>query len=302
MAHSKVLVTLIICIGIISAFVIVSRTRQEKLLPTQNKKQDIVAITDIAADSDTDNDGLKDWEESLIGSDPRNPDTDNDGTSDGDEVAVGRNPIKKGPNDKNEPQNIITTTSTLDETLTDRIARDFFARYLVAKQQNTDITPEEAARIAEQVVANVPRTIQSKEYGVNDIIVIADDSESTRLAYAKQMSDILIKNSPTINENQLQIVAAMIKDPTIDDYNKLSLIINSYQAIINNTLSVPVPRRVGPQHLVYLNTLSSVYSILVEVQQINNDPIRGYIAFSNYSNYLMQLSVAFENLKKASGV
>lgn len=302
MAHSKVLVTLIICIGIISAFVIVSRTRQEKVLPAQEKNQDIIAITDTTADSDTDNDGLKDWEESLIGSDPQNPDTDNDGTSDGDEVAVGRNPIKKGPDDKSESQNLIIATTTPNETITDRVARDFFARYLLAKQQNTNITPEEAARIAGQVVVSVPSTMQAKEYDVKDINITTDDSESTRLAYARQMSDILIQNYPNINENQLEIVASMIKNPTTESREKFSTIMGSYQTIISQTLSLTVPKRVGPQHLVYLNTLSSVYSTLVNIQHIDNDPIQGYVAFSNYSTYLMQLSVAFQNLKKASGV
>ncbi|MCH7529851.1 hypothetical protein IIB50_01915 [Patescibacteria group bacterium] len=42
---------------------------------------------------DSDDDGLKDWEEVLWGTDPFNPDTDNDGTDDGVEIAVDRNPL-----------------------------------------------------------------------------------------------------------------------------------------------------------------------------------------------------------------
>lgn len=304
MAHSKVLVTLIICIGIIGSVVIVSNRLQtrDSLVKNQDTTQNLLATLDQTPDSDTDRDGLKDWEESLIGTDPQNPDTDKDNTNDGDEVTEGRDPKKPGPNDKNTAQNLISTTQTLDETLTDRVARDFFSRYVVAKQQNKDITPAEAASIAEQVVVNVPSTVQAKQYSPNDIITITDDSESIRLAYAKQMSDILVQNSPKITDNPLEIVARLIKDPTMEDQNKLTLVINSYKTIINKTLSVTVPRRVGPEHLVYLNTLSSIYSTLTEVQQINNDPIRGYVAFSYYSKYLIQLSISFQNLKKASGV
>lgn len=304
MAHSKVLVTLIICIGIISSVVIVSnrlKTR-ELTIKTKENTENLLATLDQTPDSDTDSDGLKDWEESLIGTDPQNPDTDGDNTNDGDEITEGRNPKKPGPNDKNTAQNLISTTQTLDETLTDRVARDFFSRYVVAKQQNKDITPAEAASIAQQVVVNVPSTVQAKQYSPNDIITTTDDSESIRLAYAKQMSDILVQNSPKITDNPLEIVARLIKNPTMEDQNKLTLVINSYRTIINKTLSVTVPRRVGPEHLVYLNTLSSIYSTLTEVQQINNDPIRGYVAFSYYSKYLMQLSISFQNLKKASGV
>jgi len=48
---------------------------------------------------DSDNDGLKDWEEALWKTDPQNPDTDGDGTPDGKEVAEGRNPAIPGPDD-----------------------------------------------------------------------------------------------------------------------------------------------------------------------------------------------------------
>ncbi len=48
---------------------------------------------------DSDNDGLKDWEEALWKTDPQNQDSDGDGTPDGKEVAEGRNPAVPGPDD-----------------------------------------------------------------------------------------------------------------------------------------------------------------------------------------------------------
>ena len=42
--------------------------------------------------TDTDNDGLTDYEEIKEGTDPNNPDTDNDGLKDGEEVDLGTNP------------------------------------------------------------------------------------------------------------------------------------------------------------------------------------------------------------------
>lgn len=45
---------------------------------------------------DSDQDGLTDQEEKMIGIDPYNPDTDGDGYSDGEEVASGYDPLKPG--------------------------------------------------------------------------------------------------------------------------------------------------------------------------------------------------------------
>lgn len=49
--------------------------------------------------SDTDGDGLFDWEEALWGTDALISDTDADGTSDGEEISLNRNPRKAGPGD-----------------------------------------------------------------------------------------------------------------------------------------------------------------------------------------------------------
>jgi hypothetical protein len=45
---------------------------------------------------DSDNDGLTDEVERLIGTDPFNPDTDGDGMNDADEIRAGRNPLGPG--------------------------------------------------------------------------------------------------------------------------------------------------------------------------------------------------------------
>ncbi len=50
-----------------------------------------------AADADTDLDGLDDWEEAQVGTDPALADTDGDGASDHDEVLAGTNPLQAPP-------------------------------------------------------------------------------------------------------------------------------------------------------------------------------------------------------------
>ncbi len=50
-----------------------------------------VTVTDCAVD--TDNDGLTDGQEGVLGTDPNNPDTDGDGIQDGEEVTNGTDPL-----------------------------------------------------------------------------------------------------------------------------------------------------------------------------------------------------------------
>lgn len=62
---------------------------------TEEQKRKLAELS-----QDDDNDGLKNWEEALWRTDPKNPDSDGDGTPDGKEILAGRDPAKKGPNDR----------------------------------------------------------------------------------------------------------------------------------------------------------------------------------------------------------
>jgi len=83
---------------------------------------------------DSDNDGLKDWEEELYHTDPYNADTDNDGFLDGEEVATGTNPRVKAPGDKlvfyplplGEKYNI--TKKVLSEEVIDSLLDSYLAQ------------------------------------------------------------------------------------------------------------------------------------------------------------------------------
>lgn len=63
------------------------------------KNPEISQKTEAVTDNnlDTDRDGLKDWQETLLKTDANNPDTDGDGTNDGDETKNGRDPKKIPP-------------------------------------------------------------------------------------------------------------------------------------------------------------------------------------------------------------
>ena len=60
---------------------------------------------------DSDQDGLTDQEEKMIGTDPMKADTDGDGYSDGAEVQSGYNPLKPSPGDKLTPASSSSPTA-----------------------------------------------------------------------------------------------------------------------------------------------------------------------------------------------
>lgn len=68
---------------------VVDLTTGETADPNAN---DLSTWAALDAELDTDSDGLKDWYERLIGTNPNNPNTDGDNMNDGAELTVGRNP------------------------------------------------------------------------------------------------------------------------------------------------------------------------------------------------------------------
>ena len=115
------------------------------------KKQTYVAPTlttfteSPALAKDSDNDGLKDWEEELWKTDKNKADTDGDGTLDGQEIKLGRNPLVKGPNDKLSKETVadkVNTQTEKDLTDTEKFSRELFLKIIAAKQNNT--APSEA--------------------------------------------------------------------------------------------------------------------------------------------------------------
>ncbi|MDP2593112.1 MAG: hypothetical protein Q8P52_00465 [bacterium] len=92
-----VVITLVVLMG--TVFLVFRHTKQ--IVSEHNDRQEQTEkIVLVSVNTDSDSDGLKDWEEELWGTDPFNPDTDGDGTSDGDEIREGRDPRLKWPNDK----------------------------------------------------------------------------------------------------------------------------------------------------------------------------------------------------------
>ncbi len=301
MAHQKVLVTLIICIGIIGSVFVISKIGNNATGATNTgNNQDLLSTIDKTPEADTDGDGLKDWEESLIGTNPQNKDTDGDSTSDGDEVSASRDPKKAGPNDKASTEQsplVVNTVPTEDNTLTAQVSKNFFAQYLLAKQGGQEVTPEMAIEIAESVMQNIPVESNAKQYEIKDIKVVPKTLES-QTAYIETFIRILKANPPKSKENEIDIVTRAIESQDPSDIKKIEQIVQAYKNILTETLKIPVPKDLVPDHMIYINALSSMYTDLSEMSLVLEDPMRGYIGYSHYQKDALVLKIGFEGIQK----
>jgi hypothetical protein len=301
MVHKKLISTTIICLGIIVALsIFVLHNKKNSVVEQPTPIQNLSVITDSISAKDTDGDGLNDWEETIIGTDPKKADTDGDGTSDSIEISLGRDPKKAGPNDKITASNLqdLTSTTTLtaeESTITAQVSRDFFGRFLLAKKDGVKINEATAGQIAEDVISHVPVELQSKKYTKKDIKIVPEN-ENTHSQYAEDLYLNLETKSPKLKKNEIEIISQALESQKESDLKDIDIIINAYKNIISNILKMPVPEKVVPDHIILLNTLSALHTDISEMKYILSDPIRGYIGYQHQQTDALTLKIALENI------
>ena len=200
--------------------------------------------TPLSTDKDTDSDGLADWQETLIGTDP--------------EI----------PNSQTEvPQSVrdLVTKNTADVITTeDKLALNIYQR-LLSDPKGVNITEAIQAATSKEVL-DLADSIdkQFTNYGYDDLDLI-DDSASANQIY---------KNSIVTFNKTLKLDEQTAREI----YNTLltgqkTINITTFQIVVNQSiaklLQIPVPLKMADMHLNLLNALVHINSIL-DGNQINS--------------------------------
>lgn len=304
--HIKVYSTIIVCLALITSVFIYAKSdvlfKKEKD-PEVLPKKDLSTIEskDIA---DSDGDGLKDWEETLLGTNIKLADTDKDGTSDGEEVKKNRDPKKPGPNDivsqtlSDIKNNQDTNTSNYvygNDNLTNDIAQLFLSNYLT-KKNGEPVSESKITEIVDNTLVSADFSQKQNKYSLKDINVLSNYS---KILYEKELNDIIIKNIPNTSiKNELTIVNKALESQKESDLLGLDIIIKSYENLIGDLLKIKVPKEAVGLHMVFLNTENDIYENVKIIRKILNDPVKGYSAIENYkinSLKIKELFKEFEN-------
>ncbi len=130
---------------------------------------------------DTDGDGVRDWEEALLGLDPDNPDTNGDGISDGEEVATTRQAFQ-------DSRTASSTNASL--TQTDIVTREIFGAYIQSKQRGT-FDKDSLDFIIAQATRSQFGAEKELLYRISEIITTSDISTERTLQYEKDFQNII---------------------------------------------------------------------------------------------------------------
>lgn len=261
-------------------------------------------------DKDSDNDGLKDWEETLWKTDPKNSDTDGDGTPDGQEVNLGRDPLKPGPDDKLETPKLFSEENfyggTGGLTKTDVLARDFLSQYLSAKAlRGGELDESTKENLINSLNSNVNLSISSRIHTLSDLKISSDNSKEAIRNYGNQLGAIIKKYSEPAPEMELIVFKRAIESDDQTELKKLDKNINAYDSMTKEFVNLTVPSSAQEIHLNLVNSFSNIKEIISNLQSFFQDPVEGLAALNQYQDAGKAMSntlTALDNYFRDNGV
>jgi hypothetical protein len=264
-------------------------------------------------EKDSDNDGLKNWEETLWRTDPKNPDTDGDGANDGEEIKLNRNPLVAGPNDKLESF-AKTKNQKRGETLTQKLGRTLFSQYFILKDSD-QLNEVAEKKIIQSFLENLREENPAKKYSLKDLKIINSNTKKTVELYINSVG-LILKDFDGIQKSELEIMEEIItgeldgakqiserqkqtKLKKLAEYNAV------YEKVIEKLLKISVPSNYKEIHLGFINNFSNTNQAVKAMKELLNDPAEALLGMRWYLDEVKQageILKALGSMLKAEGI
>lgn len=275
---------LVIILGISFLF------KKGSVVTNQKKNGAAPIIVKEVVQNDTDQDGLKDWEEALWGLDPLKNDTDGNGINDAQEVANNRDVLSKKYDDA---QGITGETPT---TRTDQFAREMLT-LVSALNESGNLTDENRSAIVENIGDYIQKGDQSKKYTVQELTSISDSSKN-HTTYYSALTSTLEKSG--VSPEDFASITEFDSRSEAGDLGIYQATARKYEKMIGILAKIPVPEKFLYNHTQLLNRFEAMKDIFAGLGAYEEDPLRALFSFSQFDatlEYFSGITQHFEQIK-----
>lgn len=262
-----------------------------------NKDEQSKTLAQLQAEGiDSDNDGLKDWEEALWQTDPNNPDTDGDGTPDGAEVSANRDPLRPGPNDQVGREQIVALYDYESDLETARgsrlnqtrnLAQSLLPRVLLLSSKD-NLTQSDLEEVVTPIELS---TLLSTQYRPAFSVSDLDTKETTnenKVQYATKMEEIM-NQYQDLDSDEISEFASYLENENEAGIVGLRSTALRYETIARSLLATPVPAVVSSEHLALVNGFNSLSGSLERLSNYYSDPIAALVGLKRYKDTAPQI-------------
>lgn len=260
-------------------------------------------LSDVV-NTDSDLDGVLDWEEGLWGTDPLKTDSDGDGVPDGTEVSQ-----LKGE------ATVANSNGVLEEenlTETDKFSREVFTTVATLSQSGT-LTQETLDGLGSSLAQQIENPTVSKVFLFSDIKTTGNNTGESARIYLNSLDAIFKKQSLlykngydgivyTINVTFSDVLQKYLLDPESDKaFSGLAQITKEVDDVVKSMKGLTVPSGLSVIHLDILNSFQRISENMTNVKLAIKDPIVAMGGASKYEENGMALESALNRLKVAVG-
>ncbi len=175
------------------------------------------------------------------------------------------------------------TASDTPLTLTDKLGRDFFARFIELKQNNLDTNPQLVQGMIDQALANTEVAgVQAKVYTDKDVVVLNNSSAEAVRTYVNAIA--LISKKYPLENGSADIALSAFEKNNMNLLAQIDPIISNFKKTSEALVATPVPSALLQYHLSLINSVNSMAVISQSLRNIEGDPVQSIVSLGNYAN------------------
>jgi len=269
----KVLALILISISLVTGAFIFAE-KQNKIAATsiytaQDQTTNLVAGT-IDTYKDSDGDGLKDWEETLWGTDPK--------VADADKVEKQKTPA---PKKAEEPL-----------TSTDKLARSFFSQYMNLKEVGLQNDKDTQENLAKTLVEATESAELPKPYTVDDIKISSTISVRD---YGNNFGALFKENSG--GKNEAGILRDALTTESKAKLKELDPMLAGHKRLRAGLLNMQVPPQAATAHIDFLNALNKLVFVVELYTKAFTDPVASIQGLALYPEIYAEIIYSLASVK-----
>lgn len=218
--------------------------------------------------SDKDGDGVEDWQDQFLTSEP---------------III----------DKNQGE------YTPPDTVTGQMAINLMQNFLSTKINGFGPSQE---KIIADTVDNLKKEAEYKMYSVKDINISNNSSDEAIKNYGNAMANAVLDNATTEKtRSEIKILNDIINknDVTDEDIKDIQTIAKVYKNTLDDSLIIPVPKEFTKEHLDLINVYNALYHDVEGMTKIVDDPVVALLRIKRYQDDVDGLVIAFQNMYEA---
>ena len=215
--------------------------------------------------SDSDNDGIEDWQEELLSVEP----------------------IRRGAT---------SSTYTPPDTMTGQIGVELFQNFLL--NNSSGPLARDPENLASLITEDAVSRAQIELYERSDLTIVPASDTNIR-AYGNGLARALRAHSITVQEHELLLLRKVIEVGDPEAEATLARLASTTQGYHDDTLKLAVPDTFVKPHLDLLNTYNAVRQNFVAFTEPDRDPVKTFIHARRHLDDTRAVGIALLNMYEA---